>query len=80
MKQMEAEGVVFKTGVYIGDAELPVGINTDAKEKISPKKLMKDFDAVLIAAGSEVPRDLPVPGRELDGVHSRWSSWCRRTR
>jgi glutamate synthase (NADPH) small chain len=69
MKQMEAEGVVFKTGVYIGDAELPVGINTDAREKISPKKLMKDFDAVLIAAGSEVPRDLPVPGRELDGVH-----------
>ncbi len=69
IKQMEAEGVVFKTGVYIGDAELPAGINTDAKEKISPKKLMKDFDAVLIAAGSEVPRDLPVPGRELDGVH-----------
>ncbi len=69
MKQMEAEGVVFKTGVYIGDAELPKGINSDAKEKLSPKKLAKDFDAVLIAAGSEVPRDLPIPGRELDGVH-----------
>ncbi len=69
LKQLEAEGVVFKTGVYIGDAELPKGINSDAKEKISQKKLMKDFDAVLITAGSEVPRDLPVPGRELAGVH-----------
>lgn len=69
MKQMEAEGVVFKTGIYIGDADLPKGINTDAKEKISPKQLVKDFDAVLIAAGSEVPRDLPIPGRELEGVH-----------
>ncbi|MEN3110824.1 glutamate synthase subunit beta [Uliginosibacterium paludis] len=69
MKQMEAEGVVFKTGVYIGEADLPKGINSDAKEKISQKKLMKDFDAVLITAGSEVPRDLPVPGRELAGVH-----------
>ncbi|MDQ7989075.1 MAG: glutamate synthase subunit beta [Candidatus Dactylopiibacterium sp.] len=68
-KQLEAEGVVFRTGVYIGEAELPRGINTDAKEKISPRKLMKDFDAVLIAAGSETPRDLPVPGRELEGVH-----------
>ncbi|MDO6387177.1 glutamate synthase subunit beta [Uliginosibacterium sp. 31-12] len=69
MKQLEAEGVVFKTGVYIGEAELPRGINSDAKEKISQKKLMKDFDAVLITAGSEVPRDLPIPGRELAGVH-----------
>lgn len=69
MKQMEAEGVVFKTGIYIGDADLPKGINSDAKEKISPKQLVKDFDAVLIAAGSEVPRDLPIPGRELEGVH-----------
>ncbi len=69
VQQMSAEGVTFKTGVYIGDADLPKGINTDAKEKISPKKLMKDFDAVLITAGSETPRDLPIPGRELDGVH-----------
>ena len=68
-KQMEAEGVSFKTSVYIGEADLPKGINTDAKEKISPKKLVKDFDAVLITAGSETPRDLPVPGRELAGVH-----------
>jgi len=68
-RQLEAEGVTFKTSVYIGDADLPKGIGSDAKTKISPKKLLKDFDAVLIAAGSEVPRDLGVPGRELEGVH-----------
>jgi len=67
--QLEAEGVTFKTSVYIGDADLPKGISSDAKEKISPKKLIKDFDAVLVTAGSEVPRDLPIPGRELEGVH-----------
>ena len=68
-KQLEAEGVVFRTSVYIGEADLPKGVGSDAKEKISPKKLLKDFDAVVISAGSEVPRDLPVPGRELEGVY-----------
>ena len=43
MKQLEAEGVVFKTGVYIGDADLPKGINNDAKEKISPKEADEGF-------------------------------------
>ena len=69
VKQLEAEGISFKTGVYIGDADLPKGIGSDAKEKISPKQLRQNFDAVLLAAGSEVPRDLPVPGRELEGVY-----------
>ncbi|WP_018610600.1 glutamate synthase subunit beta [Uliginosibacterium gangwonense] len=69
VKQMEAEGVVFKTSVYIGEADLPKGVGTDAKEKITPKKLLKDFDAVVICAGSETPRDLPIPGRELEGVY-----------
>ncbi|MDR3412775.1 MAG: glutamate synthase subunit beta [Formivibrio sp.] len=69
MKQLEAEGVTFRTGVYIGDADLPKGVGSDAKVKTSPKQLVKDFDAVVIAAGSETPRDLPVPGRELEGVY-----------
>ncbi len=68
-KQLEAEGVTFRTSVYIGEADLPKGVGCDAKEKISPKKLVKDFDAVLLTAGSETPRDLPIPGRELEGVH-----------
>jgi len=41
----------------------------DATKVVAPAKLMKDFDAVVLAGGSETPRDLPVPGRELDGVH-----------
>ncbi|SFO00503.1 glutamate synthase (NADH) small subunit [Formivibrio citricus] len=69
VKQLEAEGVTFKTSVCIGEADLPKGVGNDAKEKISPQQLQKDFDAVLLTAGSEVPRDLPVPGRELEGVY-----------
>jgi glutamate synthase (NADPH/NADH) small chain len=45
------------------------GINDDAVEVVSAEQLKSDFDAVILAAGSEVPRDLPVPGRELAGVH-----------
>ena len=40
-----------------------------AKESISPEQLQQDFDAVLLTGGSEQSRDLPVPGRELDGIH-----------
>ena len=59
----------FRAGVYIGNTDMPRGVKSYAKERISPEQVMKDFDAVILAAGSEVPRDLPVPGRELDGVH-----------
>jgi glutamate synthase (NADPH/NADH) small chain len=69
VEQMAAEGVEVRTGVYIGNTDLPRGVKNYAKERISPAQLMKDFDAVLLAAGSEVPRDLPAPGRELEGVH-----------
>ena len=68
--QMEAEGVVFRTRVLIGDENLPAGINNDATEVISADQLKAEFDAVILAAGSEVPRDLPVPGREFKGIHA----------
>ena len=69
-KQMEAEGVTFRTNVYIGnDGKLPVGVNSTATEVISGAALRAEYDAVVIAGGSETPRDLPVPGRELDGIH-----------
>jgi len=68
VKQMEAEGVKFRTSVLIGK-DFPAKITNLAKETISPEQLEADFDAVLMAGGAEVPRDLPVPGRELDGVH-----------
>jgi glutamate synthase (NADPH/NADH) small chain len=53
---MTAEGITFKTGVN-------VGVDVKAEE------LNKNYDAVLYATGSTRPRDLPVPGRDLEGVH-----------
>lgn len=69
VEQMKAEGVTFRTGVMVG--ELPKGskVTNWAKETISPEQLKKDFDAVLLTVGAEQSRDLPVPGRDLDGVH-----------
>ena len=54
--QMEAEGVRFKTNQNVG-------------ENVDPEKLIKDYDSVLLTGGAEWPRDLPVPGRELEGVN-----------
>lgn len=54
--QMEAEGVTFK-------------VNQNVGENVSAADLERDFDAVILAGGAELPRDLPVLGRELDGVH-----------
>ena len=67
--QMEAEGVVFRTNVLVGPDSIPAGITNDAKEVISAETLKSQFDAVILSGGSEVPRDLPVPGRELGGIH-----------
>ena len=53
---MLAEGITFKTGVNVG-----VDITAD--------ELKKEFDAIVLCCGAEVPRDLPIPGRELKGVH-----------
>jgi glutamate synthase (NADPH/NADH) small chain len=66
---MQAEGVVFKTGVVVGNWPKDSKVTNWAKESISADQLKKDFDAVLLTGGSEVSRDLPVPGRELSGVH-----------
>ncbi len=54
--QMQAEGVQFRVSQNIG-------VDTPAKV------LLEDFDAVILSGGAEWPRDLPVPGRELGGVH-----------
>ncbi len=56
VEQMTAEGVEFRCGVH-------VGVDIEAKE------LLAEYDAVLISTGSEQPRDLPIPGRDLDGIH-----------
>ncbi len=73
IKQMEAEGVIFKTSVFIGtDGELGQ-INNMATTTIAPERLLADFDAVVLSGGSETPRDLPVPGRELSGIYPAMS-------
>jgi glutamate synthase (NADPH/NADH) small chain len=69
VKQMEAEGVVFKTNTMVGELPKDSKVTNWAKETISPEQLKKDFDAVLLAGGAEQSRDLPVPGRELSGIH-----------
>jgi glutamate synthase (NADPH/NADH) small chain len=69
VEQMKAEGVTFRTGVMVG--KLPEGskVVNWARETISPPELQKKFDAVLLAGGAEQSRDLPVPGRDLGGIH-----------
>ena len=67
--QMQAEGVVFRTGVLVGEWPADSKVTNDAKETVSATQLKADFDAVLLAGGSETSRDLNVPGRALDGVH-----------
>jgi glutamate synthase (NADPH/NADH) small chain len=69
VEQMKAEGVIFRAGVFVGDSAPDPRIANYSKEAIGPKKLLSDFDAVVIAGGAEQPRDLPVPGRELKGIH-----------
>jgi glutamate synthase (NADPH/NADH) small chain len=56
IEQMTAEGVVFHYNAH-------VGVDTDIQ------KILKDYDAVVLTGGAEKARDLPIPGRELDGIH-----------
>jgi glutamate synthase (NADPH) small chain len=56
LDQLRAEGVTFRTQQH-------VGVNVNAQD------LLNEYDAVVLSGGSEHPRDLPVPGRELDGIH-----------
>jgi glutamate synthase (NADPH/NADH) small chain len=67
--QLQKEGVVIRTGVLVGELPKDSKVTNWAKETISAAQLQQDFDAVLLAGGSEQSRDLPVPGRELSGIH-----------
>jgi glutamate synthase (NADPH/NADH) small chain len=67
--QMEAEGVVFRAGVQIGRRAEGEVVTDWSKETISADELLNAFDAIVLAAGAERSRDLPVPGRDLEGVH-----------
>jgi glutamate synthase (NADPH/NADH) small chain len=67
--QMQAEGVTVRTGVLIGKMPDGTKVTNWSKETITPGQLKADFDAVLLTGGAEQSRDLPVPGRDLDGIH-----------
>ena len=69
VEQMKAEGVAFRTGVLVGAFPKDSKVTNDANETIDAGELRSQFDAVLLAGGAELSRDLPVPGRDLDGVH-----------
>jgi glutamate synthase (NADPH/NADH) small chain len=56
VKLMEEEGIVFKTNANVG-------------ENVKVKDVLKEFDAIVLAGGSTIPRDVPIPGRNLKGVH-----------
>jgi glutamate synthase (NADPH/NADH) small chain len=67
VEQMTAEGVELRCGVDVG-------------RDVSVQELRGNYDAVVLATGSRVPRDLPVPGRELDGVHFAMDYLYQRNR
>jgi glutamate synthase (NADPH) small chain len=69
VEQMQAEGVVFKTSTLIGAMPKDCKVTNDAQTVISADDLKAQFDAVLLTGGSEQSRDLPVPGRDLDGIY-----------
>ncbi len=60
VNQMEAEGVEFRVNQHIGGSDAT---------GVPASKLLAEFDALILAGGAELPRDLPVPGRDLDGVY-----------
>ncbi len=69
MAQMKVEGVKFQANTLVTQSDLPQGVVCDAKKVVSADQLKKGFDAVVLAGGAETPRDLPLSGRALEGVH-----------
>jgi glutamate synthase (NADPH/NADH) small chain len=67
LEQMRAEGVEFRTNACVGLA--PTGAGNAAPHVLEPKALLGEFDAVVLAGGAEQSRDLPIPGRNLSGIH-----------
>jgi glutamate synthase (NADPH/NADH) small chain len=58
LEQMQAEGVTFHYGAHVG-----------AKGSVDPREQLKQYDAVALTGGAEAPRDLLIPGRDLEGIH-----------
>ena len=74
IKQMAAEGVIFKTSTLVlanqdANPQLESGIHSDHQAVVSLAELKEQYDAVVLAVGSETPRDLNIPGRALHGIY-----------
>ena len=69
IEQMREEGVDFRPGVHVGGEASTGASKAAAAATLSVGRLREDFDAIVLAGGAEAPRDLPVPGRDLKGVH-----------
>ena len=67
--QLVAEGVEIRTGTLVGDWPEHSQVTNWSTQRVSAAQLQAEFDAVLLTGGAEQSRDLPVPGRELEGVH-----------
>uniref|UniRef100_UPI002FDCF107 glutamate synthase subunit beta n=1 Tax=Pelomicrobium sp. TaxID=2815319 RepID=UPI002FDCF107 len=67
LAQLQAEGVQFRPNHYVGPADGEV--RGTSVTTVDPRELLHAFDAVVLAGGAEQPRDLPIPGRELKGIH-----------
>src|SRR5258706_7006054 len=66
LEQMQAEGVEFKINHMVGTA--PVGAGNGPATVLNVATIVDEFDAIVLAGGAELPRDLPVAGRERDGI------------
>jgi glutamate synthase (NADPH/NADH) small chain len=69
LQQLRAEGIDFRSGICVGTQPPDKGVPNDAKTFLPAATVLAGFDAVVLSGGAEVPRDLPIPGRELAGVH-----------
>ncbi|HEX7559143.1 MAG TPA: glutamate synthase subunit beta, partial [Usitatibacter sp.] len=58
--QMEAEGVTFHYGAHVGGS---------GSGSLDPREMLNDYDALALTGGAEAARDLPIPGRDLQGIH-----------
>jgi len=85
---LTAEGVTFVTNAHIGKEEdLPAGHMTRIMQErgcemkfVDPQQLLEQHDALLLATGATKPRDLPIPGRELNGIHFAMDFLTRNTK
>lgn len=88
VRLLRDEGVEFVTNAHVGRKEdFPVGHMTRIMDErgcslryIEPRKLLEDYNAVLLATGATKPRDLPIPGRDLQGIHFAMDFLTRNTK